>query len=163
MTVTSNARRLARGAILAGIYAALTVALHPFSYGIMQVRVSEALTVLPFLMPDAVPALFVGVLIANLLGGLGLVDILLGSLATLIAALLTRRMPRAWLAPLPPVVINGLVVGTYLSFLMGFPLLASIAWVSLGQILACYGLGYPLLVYLIRRAGAPGEEDMFRH
>ena len=153
-------KRLARMSVLAAVYAALTVSLHPISYGVVQVRVAEALTVLPFLTADAIPALFVGVLVANLFGGFGLIDILLGSLATLLAAVLTRRMPRRWLAPLPPVLINAAVVGGYLSFLTGAPLLPSMGWVGLGQVLACYGLGYPLLIYLEQRKGWSGGEDI---
>ena len=106
-------RRLVRGALIAAIYAVLCAALAPISYGEVQFRISEALTILPLLMPEAVPGLFVGCLIANLIGGAGILDIVFGSLATLIAGLLTyamRKLP-AWVALLPVVVINGLVVG----------------------------------------------------
>lgn len=149
-------RQLARMSLVAAAYAALTVLLHPISYGVVQVRVAEALTVLPYLTPAAIPALFVGVLVANVLGGLGILDIVFGSLATLAAAVLTWRMPRAWLAPLPPVVVNAVVVGAYLSHLFGAPLAASMLWVGAGQAVACYGLGYPLLRYLERQGGLPG-------
>ena len=86
-----NTRALARGAIIAALYTALTVLLAPLSYGEVQIRFSEAFTLLPILMPEAVPALLVGCLLANILGGCTIFDIVFGSLATLLAALCTRR------------------------------------------------------------------------
>ena len=74
-------RRLVRGALIAAIYAVLCAALAPISYGEVQFRISEALTILPLLMPEAIPGLFVGCLIANLIGGAGILDIVFGSLA----------------------------------------------------------------------------------
>lgn len=145
-------RRLVRGALIAAIYAVLCAALAPISYGEVQFRISEALTILPLLMPEAVPGLFVGCLIANLIGGAGILDIVFGSLATLIAGLLTyamRRLP-AWVALLP-VVVNGLVVGWVLNAAYGTPLLLGMGSVALGQAVVCYVLGLPLLALLRRR------------
>ena len=85
-----DTRALARGAIIAALYTALTVLLAPLSYGEVQIRFSEAFTLLPILMPEAVPALLVGCLLANILGGCTIFDIVFGSLATLLAALCTR-------------------------------------------------------------------------
>ena len=144
--------RLVRGAMLAAVYAALTVSLAPISYGALQFRVAEALTVLPWLYPEAVPGLFVGCLIANLFGGNGALDVVFGSLATLAAAMLSRRMKPVWLAPLPPVLINAFVIGAVLSYVLGLPFLLTAAEVGLGQVGACYGLGMPLLL-LIKRTG----------
>lgn len=88
-------RRLARAGIIAALYALLTVFLQPFSFGIWrQFRASEALTVLPAIFPEAIPALFVGCLIANVVGN-GIWDIFIGSFATLIAAVLTYITARA--------------------------------------------------------------------
>ena len=81
-----DTRALARGAIIAALYTALTVLLAPLSYGEVQIRFSEAFTLLPILMPEAVPALLVGCLLANILGGCTIFDIVFGSLATLLAA-----------------------------------------------------------------------------
>ena len=78
-----DTRALARGAIIAALYTALTVLLAPLSYGEVQIRFSEAFTLLPILMPEAVPALLVGCLLANILGGCTIFDIVFGSLATL--------------------------------------------------------------------------------
>lgn len=93
-----NTRALARGAIIAALYTALTVLLAPLSYGEVQIRFSEAFTLLPILMPEAVPALLVGCLLSNILGGCSIFDIVFGSLATLLAAVCTRRPARQVLA-----------------------------------------------------------------
>lgn len=149
-----SVNRLTRIAVLAGIYAILTIILPFLSYGpLFQLRVSEALTVLPYVMPGSAYALFVGCLVANIVGGLGILDIVFGSLATLAAGLLTARMPNRWLAPLPPVIVNAVVVGSYLAVIAGFPARLTIGYVALGQLLACYGLGYPLLMALERNQG----------
>jgi uncharacterized membrane protein len=142
--------RLARGAMLAAIYAALTVALAPVSFGAIQFRISEAMTVLPWLYPEAVPGVFAGCLIANLIAGNGLPDVVFGSLATLLAAMLSRRVRNKWLVPLPPVIINALVVGAVLSYVLGLPLWITVAEVGLGQLGACYALGMPLLIFMER-------------
>ena len=92
-----DTRALARGAIIAALYTALTVLLAPLSYGEVQIRFSEAFTLLPILMPEAVPALLVGCLLANILGGCTIFDIVFGSLATLLAALCIMAMPRIYL------------------------------------------------------------------
>lgn len=139
---------LVQAGMIGAIYVALTVLFAPYSYGPIQVRVSESLTVLPMFTPAAIPGLFVGCIIANIVGGNGLVDIVFGSMATLLAAYLTYKMPKKWLAPLPPVVVNGIVVGFILNYLYGAPLIITMGWVTLGQLIACYGLGYPLILSL---------------
>lgn len=151
---------IVQAAIIAALYAALTLLLLPISFGhnIFQFRVSEALTILPALMPASIPGLFVGCIIANLIGGFGLVDIIFGSLATLIAALFSRCLKKyPFLVPLPPVIFNALIVGTYLKYLYMFdvPLLASMGWVALGEMLSCYLLGLPLLFILRKRLPEP--------
>ncbi|MGI6704348.1 MAG: QueT transporter family protein [Clostridia bacterium] len=138
-------KMMARGAMIAGIYAILTISFAPISYGPLQVRISEALTVLPFLWPEAVMGLFVGCITANFLGGLGIWDIALGSTATLIAAWLTSKTTKPWLAPLPPVLINSVIVGGYLSLLYNIPWWSTMTYVAVGQAVACYLLGLPLL------------------
>ena len=135
---------IARSALVAALYALLVLAFAPLSFGPVQFRVAEALTLLPWLFSEAVPGLFVGCLVSNLFGGLGIVDMVFGSLATLGAAWLTRRMPSLFWAAVPPVAVNALVVGSYLSFLMDVPLLSTMLYVGLGQAGACFLLGVPL-------------------
>lgn len=153
----NKAGALALAGLIGAAYAAATLLLAPLSYGPVQIRVAEALTVLPYLLPGAVPGLFIGCLIANLAGGYGVVDAVLGSGATLAAALLSARAPNAWLASLPPVVINMLVVGGYLSFLLDMPFLACVLYVGLGQMAACCFLGVPLALFLERRIKKGGD------
>lgn len=136
---------LVQAALIAAVYATVTIALAPISYGELQVRISEALTILPAFTPAAVPGLFVGCIVANIYGGGGIIDIVFGSLATLIAAYMSYKMPKKWLVPLPPVIVNGIVVGYILNYLYQAPLVLTMGWVTLGQTIACYGLGYPLM------------------
>lgn len=140
---------MVQGALIAALYAVLTIALAPISYGQIQVRVSEALTILPFFTPAAIPGLFIGCVIANIYGGVGILDIIFGSLATLIAALLSWKMPK-YLVPLPPVIANGVIVGATLSYVYQLPLVETMLWVALGEAIACYVLGYLLLTQLDR-------------
>ncbi|MDO8685866.1 MAG: QueT transporter family protein [Clostridiales bacterium] len=144
----NKVRFLAEAGIIGALYAILTIILAPISYGQIQVRIAEALTILPLFTPAAIPGLFVGCMVANIFGGNGPADIIFGSLASLAAALLTRKMPSAILAPLPPVLINAVVIGLMLNLLYGLPLLVTMGWVGLGQFIACYVLGYPLILLL---------------
>lgn len=144
-----NTKALCQGAAIAALYAVLTIALAPISFGAngaMQLRVSEALTLLPVLTPTAVPGLFIGCLAANLLCGAPLPDIIFGSLATLLAAIATRRLRKnVYLAALAPVISNGVIVGVMLSVVYTMPLLWSCFTVALGEIAACFVLGIPLV------------------
>jgi len=145
---------MVRIALIAAVYAVLT-ALPPFSaisYGPVQVRVSEALTVLPFLSGDAVWGLWLGCVIANLNSQFLAWDISLGAGATLAAAYLTSKAPSEILAPLPPVILNGLVVGLYVSRLSSMPYLPVALYIGAGEVVACYILGYPLLRLVSRNA-----------
>jgi uncharacterized membrane protein len=149
-------RYLVQMGVIAALYSAVTVAFGSFAYGPVQVRISEALTVLPFLWPAAIPGLTIGCAVANLFGPFGMVDVIIGSLLTLTAALLTARMPRPWMAPLPPILINAVGLSFYLPTMTGIPFLGGIPYLStfiavgIGQSIACYGLGYPLLL-IVRR------------
>ena len=127
-------RSLCLSAVIGALYAALTLLLAPFSYGPIQLRLSEALTLLPILLPQAVPGLFVGCLIANLYTGM-LTDIIFGSLATLLAAVgtyLLRKKPL--LAAACPVVSNGVIVGLVLSVSFNLPVLLTMAEVAIGEV-----------------------------
>lgn len=151
-------RDLSLAAVVAAAYAALTILLPGPSFGYAQLRAAEALTVLPFLFPAAAPGLAVGCLIANLLSPYGLVDILCGTAATALAAFWTMKMPNKWLAPLPPVLCNGVIVGGMIAwyqaggfnetFWAAFAL--SGPGVALGELCACYVLGSILLSVLPR-------------
>ncbi len=144
-----STKKLAVSGVLAAIYVVITLLLRPISYGQIQVRVAEALAMLPVFGTTPVPGLFVGCLIANFLGGangVNLVDTIFGSLTTLVAACLTYALRRRPLvAGLPPVALNAVVVGLTLHYTAGLPLLITMLWVGLGQAIAVYGLGLPLM------------------
>lgn len=147
---------LAEASVIAAIYAVLTIVLAPISYGAVQVRISEALTVLPFFTPAAVPGLFVGCIAANLLSPYGLPDLIFGSLATLIGAAgsyMLRKKPA--LVPLPPVISNGIIVGVMLYYVyeVPVPLFVQMLYVAAGEMIACYAVGYPLMKYLNKYKG----------
>ena len=149
-------RDLTLAAILAAVYAALTVTLPIPQYAGIQCRLSEALTVLPFFFPAATPGLVVGCFIANLFSPYSL-DMVFGTAATLLACLITQRMPSKWLAPLPPVLCNAVIVGAELAWYQtGFtaafwPAYAFNAFtVGVGELLACYILGSLIIRVLPR-------------
>ena len=148
-----NTNTLTRGAIIAALYAALTLLLAPISYGEIQVRLSEALTLLPVIMPEAVPALAVGCLLANILGGCPVYDIIFGTLATLLAALCTRALrSRVRLASAMPVLFNGVIVGSVAHFcyapMIALPL--CMLFVAAGEAVSCMLLG-PMVLAAVRR------------
>ena len=146
-------RYIIQGGIIAAVYAALTLITPIFSYGVGQVRISEALCVLPCFTPAAIPGLFVGCALANLGSPFGIIDIVCGSIASLLAAYATSKVKNKWLAPLPSVLLNGLIVGLMLSQALGYPWWAAILYVAGGQAIACYALGMPLLFALDKFRG----------
>lgn len=154
-----SVRQIAVAGVVGALYAVLSyfAAIFGVAYGPVQFRFSEALCVLPFLFPAAAPGLFVGCLVANLLSPYGALDIVFGSLATLLAAVLTMKSPGKWLAPLPPVLCNAGIVGAVIAFeqtgfTAAFP--AALAYnaftVGLGEAVVCYVLGGILLAVLSR-------------
>ena len=148
-----NTNALARGAIIAALYATLTLLLAPISYGEIQIRLAEALTLLPILLPEAVPALAVGCLLANVLSGCTVFDIVFGTLATLLAAVCTRRLrERQLLASAMPVLFNGVIVGAVVHFAYApvIPLPLCMLSVALGEAVACMLLG-PIVLRAVRR------------
>ena len=154
-------QHLATAAVVGAAYAVLSIfgSVFGVTFGPVQCRFAEALCVLPFFFPETAGGLFVGCLITNLLSPYGLLDIVIGSLTTLLAAVLTARCKHKWLAPLPPVVCNGLLVGGMLAWeqvgftgAFGVAFLANGASVAAGEALACYGLGALLLWRLPRVA-----------
>ena len=157
----SNSRftthQLATAGVIAALYAVLAyfASIFGIAYGPIQCRFSEALCVLPFLFPAATPGLFVGCLVANLLSPYGALDIIFGSLATLLAAVWTQHTHHKWLAPLPPVLCNAVIVGAVISFQeTGFTgaFAGAFAYnavtVGVGEAIACYLLGGVLLTVL---------------
>ena len=162
-TTGLSTKCLVRAALIAAIYVTLTylAGLMNLAYGPVQFRFSEALTVLPFLLPEAAPGLFVGCVVSNLLSPYGALDLVVGSLATLIAAFWTGKCRRRYLAPLPPVLCNAALVGAMLAWYeagLGAGFAPAFAYnaltVGAGEAAVCYLLGLPLLRVLESRGMA---------
>lgn len=149
-------REITLAALIAAVYAVLTLGLPLPPYAGIQLRVAEAMTVLPFLFPAATPGLVVGCFIVNLFSPFPL-DLLFGTLATLLACLMTRRVPNRWLAPLPPVLCNAVIVGAEIAWYevdFGSGFWTAYAYnaftVGVGELIACVILGELLLTAMPR-------------
>lgn len=142
--------RLARAAMVGALYVAVTGVLAPISFGPVQVRLSEGLVLLPTLWPETAVGLWLGCMLANFLfGGLGPIDVFVGSAVTGVAAYLSWRLRRSvWLAGIPPVVLNGAIVGGYLSYLLHVPYLPTALSVAAGELAAVYLVGVPVTLAL---------------
>lgn len=146
-----RSKKVAKIAIYASSYAVLTVILSPISYGPIQVRISEFMTLFPFIDKLAIPGLFIGCAIANLFSPAGWIDVIFGSLFTLIAAYLTRKMPNVYLAPIPPILINAFGVSLYLHLFFKLPYLLNVLYIGVGESIATYIIGLPILLYIFRK------------
>lgn len=146
--MSNKVKNLVKAGIIAALYVVLVVVFSYSSFGPIQFRIAEMLTILPLFTPAAIPGLFIGCLLANVLGGAVFLDIVFGSLATLVAAYMSYRLrKKEWLVPVPPVLINAVVVGIILKFVYAE---AASVWVLmgsvfLGQMVSAYGLGMILL------------------
>ena len=143
---------ITQAAVIAALYVVLVVVFNYISFGPIQFRVAEALTILPYFTPAAIPGLFIGCILANVIGGAVIWDIIFGSIATLIGAVFTYllRKKSKFLAPLPPVLANTIIVPWVLKYAYGAE---EMVWfmavtVGIGEILACYVLGMILLFAL---------------
>ena len=148
---------MTQAAMIAAIYVVLCLVFEPISYGAIQTRVAEALTVLPFFIPAAIPGVFIGCLIANVLGGGIVLDVAAGSLTTLAAAYLTwmLRGKSKFLACFPPIILNAIVIPWVLKYGYGepLPLPFLMGTVGLGEILTAGIMGTVLLCVLARYKG----------
>ena len=182
----NKTRKIVFAALIAAIYAALTIILAPISYGLLQIRISEVFTVLPFFSAFPIWGLFVGCMVSNFFSPFGIIDMIFGSLATLFAATITYYIGKSnipykkYLAPLPAVIVNAIIVAflincitvtnpveirvalhkiisspkelsSLLNFTINFNInkvafWGSALWVALGEFIACYFLGLPLLI-----------------
>lgn len=144
---------ITQAAMIAAIYVVLTYFINAFELasGAIQIRISEALTILPVFTPAAVPGVFLGCLLSNLLTGCIVWDVVFGSLASLIGAVGTYLLRKhKYLAPLPPIAANTLIVPFVLSYGYGIP--GSIPFfmltVGIGEVISCYVLGVLLMTVL---------------
>lgn len=145
--------RLCLGAVIAALYTVLTLALPILSYGPIQFRLAEGMTVLAWLCPEAIPGLTLGCFLSNLLGSPYALDWIVGTLATGLAALWTAKVPKRWMASIPPVLCNVILVGAEIAWFEtgGFDAAFFAAWawngltVGLGEAAACGLMGTLLL------------------
>lgn len=144
-----------QAAMIAAIYVVLVFVFDYWSFGPIQFRIAEALTILPFFTPAAIPGLFVGCFLANFLHGAILADVVFGSIATLIGAVGTYLLGRAglkWFVTAPPILANTLIVPFVLKFGYGAPETVPYMMLTVGggEIIVCGILGTLLLVALSR-------------
>lgn len=147
-----NTRFITKASLIAAIYIILVLIQIPMgnlAFGPIQLRIAEGLTLLPFIETSAIPGLFIGCFISNLIlssySSFGLVDIVGGSLVTLVAAYLTSKMPNKFMAALPPIVLNGLIVSIWVSYFTKVPYLITALGISGGEIASIGIFGFIML------------------
>lgn len=142
---------ITQAAMIAAIYVVVTVVGAAFSFGEVQIRISEALTILPMFTPAAIPGLFIGCIIGNAMGGAIVLDVVFGSIATLVGAVGSYLLRRhKYLVPLPPIVMNALIVPFVLKYgyAVPLPIPFMMLTVGVGEIISCGVLGYALMFAL---------------
>lgn len=142
---------IAQSAMIAAIYIVLLVVFAPISYGPVQVRIAEALTILPYFTPAAIPGLFVGCFLGGIVTNGVPIDFVFGSLATLVAAFLSYCLRKhKFLVPIPPILINAIAIPWVLRFAYFAPdsIPFMMLTVGIGEVIACGVLGIPLLISL---------------
>lgn len=148
-------RKLVISALIAAVYAALTYALAPISYGLIQFRVSEVMVLLAFFNPMYIGGLTLGCLLSNILGGLGILDIIFGTLATFLsvsaisitASKIKDTKKGLIISSIWPVLFNGIIIGGMLSILLEVPMVIAMLQVGIGEFLAVSVVGVPLVLY----------------
>ncbi len=163
----NKTKKMVNIAMIGALYAVITLAISPIAYGPVQFRVSEMLTVLPMFTPLAIPGLTLGCILSNLIGALmglnptGYIDAIVGSSATLIASIISYYIGKSgknWIkyvfVPLPPVLLNALIVGAELTVLFNGndvftkAFIVNATSVFIGELVVCYTLGLLLMITL---------------
>ncbi|MBQ9428979.1 MAG: QueT transporter family protein [Clostridia bacterium] len=156
MSAKSPVKTITRAAVIAALYVVLTYLTNLFGLasGVIQVRFSEALCILPMFTVSAIPGLTLGCILANLLTGAVTADVIFGSLATLLGALGSYALRRIkWLAPLPPVLSNAFIVPLVLRYAYGVPdaYWFMVATVGAGELISICGIGMPVCYPIFRK------------
>lgn len=149
-------KKMTKTAIIAALYCVMTLCFAPISYGVVQLRISEVLTVLPRFSKSSVIGLTIGCLISNyigmaFMGSTGVIDVVFGTLATFLAALCSYiARKNKWLVPLFPILFNGVIVGGYLHFLAfnNINLFLCMLLVALGEGIVTYLFGIPFINFI---------------
>lgn len=149
-----NIQSLLMNAVIAAVYAVLTIGFSPVSYGPIQVRLSECMVLLAFYNRKWIPGLTIGCLLANLNSPFGVTDIVVGTTATLVSLLLMRFAPNVFTASLAPVLINGIFIGLELAWLSqigtGDSLIGVMAYIGLGEFVSVSIIGVVLFHVLLK-------------
>ena len=143
---TTRVRFMTQAAMIAAIYVVLTIFISAFNLasGAIQIRISEALTILPAFTPAAIPGLFLGCLISNLITGAMLPDIIFGSLATLLGALGSYFVRKwKWAVPVPPILSNMIIIPFILAYVYQMPggVPYFMLTIGVGEVISCGALG----------------------
>lgn len=155
--------RIAHGAIIAAVYVVLCIIFEPISYGPIQFRIAEALTIMPLFTPAAIPGLFVGCVLANIIGQGVIMDVVLGSIATLIGAVIGYLLRRnRWLVPIPAIIANALIIPFVLRYGYGLtdvPIPLEMLYILAGEVVGCYILGELLATVLMPHKNRLFKDD----
>lgn len=154
----SKTKRLVKVALVAALYATLTVTLAPISYGNLQFRIAEILVLLAFFDPFYIGGLTLGCLIANLLGPNGLMDVIFGTFATFLSVCAVSFTGKISghakyglvVASLWPTLLNGLIIGWMLHALFGLPLILTLLEVAIGEFVVVSIVGIPLFMVIMQ-------------
>lgn len=146
-----RSKMITQTAIVAALYASLTLALAPISYGPIQLRLSEVMVLLVLINPRHKTGLILGCLIANLFSPFGIIDVIFGTLATGLAVFGMARIRNIYLASLIPSIANGLIIGLELTYLLNLPFVETALYVALGEFLVVSVLGIPLYKLITAR------------
>ena len=148
---TGKTRFIVYTAILAGIYASLTLSMAPVSYGAIQMRIPEILTLLAFVNPQFAPGLILGCFIANLFSPFGMIDVIVGTFATAVAVYSMRYARNIWIASLMPTMANGIIVGLEIALLAQLPIMETMFYVALGEFIVVTVAGVPVFKSLSKK------------
>ena len=146
-----NVQTIARLAAVAALYAALTIALQPISFGLVQLRVSELLVLLCFYRRDYSIALILGCFIANCFSPMALMDMIFGTLATAIAVIPMFSIKNIWLASLLPVISNAIIIGIELYIAFAQPVWLGMLTVGAGELIVITIVGCPLFSFILQK------------
>lgn len=145
-----NVNKLVKIGVVAAIYAVLTIFIAPLSYGPIQFRFSEVLTLLAFIDPLYIPGLVLGCIISNFFSPLGIVDVIVGSFATYISVYLISKSKSLFVASLWPTVCNAIIIGLELYFLVNVPLFLTTFQIGFGEFVVVSLIGYPLFKNILK-------------
>lgn len=152
--MNKNTKKIVYTALIAGIYGVLTIAMAPISYGAIQFRLPEIMTLLAFINPQFAPGLVLGCFIANLFSPFGFIDVIVGTLATAVAVYSMRYAKNIWIASLTPTIANGIIIGLEVGIIAGLPILETMLYVGLGEFVVVTILGVPIIKLIMSKIGS---------